>query len=833
MSTNKLKRKLGDLGVDVSSTRANENFVLIGTPLPALEKSKDLNEFVPLWKQEVRDEQGRRRLHGAFTGGFSAGYFNTVGSKEGWTPSTFVSSRNDRSKKKQARPEDFMDEEDLQDMKDSLKLVDKADEMDVSQSRQVVQDDEDPLIQKLQMSMMPTASDSTGQGIGPRISLRKRRLQDMQASTTQMLSIEDVTLTEEDAEADKHKYPPRDTPLLKVDRKDNHHGVGYRPGMGLNESLGHRHGPAKGPNIAAGFGLGASNEADEDDLDVYDSAIGPGGSRVAYDIAQRDDDTNRFASTSSSKPLSTSFQTFPDGRPVLEGFILSETPAREERWYPLPKVPAGWTPNPRRITHPEDFAGKENQPASSASHPLPHSQWKAGITADQRGALLGETPLPAAPRSVFDFISQKDRDRLQNISATIEQRKIDGIQPTISQPTSEINIPFLEPHIASSALNGFQPFTSDPPKQARYKAYLQSQANPSKNKLPAPLDAQSVDSFNKELADYAKAAQIFKPVSGAMAGRFQTAKVVEKGPDVKGGLHNPSQDGEYASSVQQGDFIEEKEVDLRANAARLGMWGPMTRETIPWMPERLLCKRFGVKEPEVATPEPDLKAQAAEEVQREEELAQAEKDVKLLDGPVGPRDLANVGLGEDEWQGRDTLTYQRPSMDVFKAIFASDEEDSEDEEEDKKDGDGDIAMDSVDLDVPPPPPSLPTQPLASSDPVDPSTFKPTFIPRDGRSTKDKDKSSSKKKKKDKKTALVSFDVEEDGDEGGLSISPERPKKKRKKKEKSGNESQPPVLRPPPQEEEEEWVEKPSPFVVQQQSEGNGKASRRGRAADFM
>jgi G patch domain-containing protein 1 len=31
--------------------------------------------------QEVTDEQGRRRFHGAFTGGFSAGYYNTVGSK--------------------------------------------------------------------------------------------------------------------------------------------------------------------------------------------------------------------------------------------------------------------------------------------------------------------------------------------------------------------------------------------------------------------------------------------------------------------------------------------------------------------------------------------------------------------------------------------------------------------------------------------------------------------------------------------------------------------------------------------------------------------------------
>jgi G patch domain-containing protein 1 len=46
----------------------------------------------------------------------------------------------------------------------------------------------------------------------------------------------------------------------------------------------------------------------------------------------------------------------------------------------------------------------------------------------------------------------------------------------------------------------------------------------------------------------------------------------------------------------------------------------------------------------------------------------------------GPARLANIGLGEDENQGRDTLTYERPTMDVFKAIFASDDEDSDDDE---------------------------------------------------------------------------------------------------------------------------------------------------------
>lgn len=70
-------------------------------------------------KDEVRDDEGRRRFHGAFTGGFSAGYFNSVGSQEGWEPATFQSSRENRaqgqggkSKGEQQRPEDFMDEED-------------------------------------------------------------------------------------------------------------------------------------------------------------------------------------------------------------------------------------------------------------------------------------------------------------------------------------------------------------------------------------------------------------------------------------------------------------------------------------------------------------------------------------------------------------------------------------------------------------------------------------------------------------------------------------------------------------------------------------------------
>lgn len=50
----------------------------------------------------------------------------------GWTPSTFKSSREARaSTSKAARPEDFMDEEDLEELRNSKIIVDKTEEMDL------------------------------------------------------------------------------------------------------------------------------------------------------------------------------------------------------------------------------------------------------------------------------------------------------------------------------------------------------------------------------------------------------------------------------------------------------------------------------------------------------------------------------------------------------------------------------------------------------------------------------------------------------------------------------------------------------------------------------
>ncbi|KAI9219815.1 hypothetical protein BC828DRAFT_148763 [Blastocladiella britannica] len=103
---------------------------MVGTPLAANPEQSQIAlrhggtsqmTKVPAWRQEVTDEQGRRRLHGAFKGGYSAGYYNTVGSKEGWQPATFESSRttraaaagNDQKNTTMQRALELMDDEDL------------------------------------------------------------------------------------------------------------------------------------------------------------------------------------------------------------------------------------------------------------------------------------------------------------------------------------------------------------------------------------------------------------------------------------------------------------------------------------------------------------------------------------------------------------------------------------------------------------------------------------------------------------------------------------------------------------------------------------------------
>lgn len=165
-----------------------------------------------------------------------------------------------------------------------------------------------------------------GQGVGPRVSLKERKAQDAAAfdpTTGARLLGDALDIPEDDEEAKKHTYPRRDTPVLRVKRKDNFHGLGYVPGLTLDEQLGQAAQDAnQGPQLAGGlkydltgfaftfffspggFGLGALNDADDDDLDVYDPDLNSQKlrKRVAYDHTI-DNDTFTIGKKGERRPV--------------------------------------------------------------------------------------------------------------------------------------------------------------------------------------------------------------------------------------------------------------------------------------------------------------------------------------------------------------------------------------------------------------------------------------------------------------------------------------------------------------------------------------------------
>lgn len=62
-----------------------------------------------------------------------------------------------------------------------------------------------------------------------------------------------LKLPDDDEEASKHTYAPRDTPVFHVNKKDNSHGLGSVAGLSLNESLGGNSGSRQGPKLAGMF----------------------------------------------------------------------------------------------------------------------------------------------------------------------------------------------------------------------------------------------------------------------------------------------------------------------------------------------------------------------------------------------------------------------------------------------------------------------------------------------------------------------------------------------------------------------------------------------------
>lgn len=309
-----------------------------------------------------------------------------------------------------------------------------------------------------------------------------------------------------------------------------------------------------------------------------------------------------------------------------------------------------------------------------------------------------------------------------------------------------------------------------------------------------------MEAYDHEMVEFAKSARVFKPMSGAMANRFTSAVIIDNGPKVQEGLRMPAP----SSSIVPGDAEQGKlevEESPKQYAARMGMYGPLTREVSEWAPAKLLCKRFGVRVPETtaSTTAEDGSTSAPTASQQQQQSfatplaitssepgipvpAQAQDSKGQTRANTDPKDISNVGLGEDDNQGKDTLTYERPAMDIFKAIFASDDEDSDDDEGDEpgRDAPG-IATKTNEREEE-------KQPEPVDDgPVDLNSFKPKFVPkshRDGKSkSSDPSSSRSKDRKEKEKKAILSFGMDDDGVEGLNLIVGAADKKAKKKKDR--------------------------------------------------
>ncbi|KAL9131239.1 MAG: hypothetical protein Q9217_000781 [Psora testacea] len=608
-------------------------YVIYGTPLPTLDQdARDDGSYVPLWKQEVTDEQGRKRLHGAFTGGFSAGYFNTVGSKEGWTPSTFVSSRSNRNHNAaipQQRPEDFMDEEDMAEVEEVRKLQTKDTFAGFSIAAESGSSGDSflglfrPTGETMGMKLLKKMGWREGQGIGPKVR-RKARVDDTQGGEMGQFLL----------------FAPEDSQKILFQRKIDRKGLGFEVEEGVTKASHIRSVVTSGhslvdratedaafesltnPNklndkkleVKGGLGVGVLNDNGSDDEDPY--VMGP---QISYNQVIRADKKKKKRVEASrptanpllnSKPIfiskrtvankaSSGFRRCHDGRLPIHGFVLATNTdplnsiLSQDGEYPPPSIPAGWrsskVPSDAKLLDPVQYLSSAEVAAAYKLSPK------------SRAALLGETQLPG--KSVFDYLTPNARSRIA--SATHNQNlppalgEAEKVSPSFRSRTLQSLVPPLLRETAIKALGrgsaGWMPYAEDPAKRARYQSFLEIRASMrAEGTLPDRAPGASNDDWAKEMNEFAHAAQIFKPMTGMMATRFTSSS---SAPNLAS--DNVKLEGNGDGDANSGLLAQpsERTKTPAEEAAALGMYGPLTRSVEKFIPTRLLCKRFNVKPP--------------------------------------------------------------------------------------------------------------------------------------------------------------------------------------------------------------------------------------------
>lgn len=319
----------------------------------------------------------------------------------------------------------------------------------------------------------------------------------------------------------------------------------------------------------------------------------------------------------------TTSSTWPDGRSLPAMCTIAVAPWPSEPIWPAPPVPSDWTPDPTRVWR--------TKPTSA--------QTKPPTTADERAFMLGEARAPGAPPSLSSYLSAQAQAR-------------HGLRKH-----TPITVHRIDAETARRALDAFRSTGHDTEKEARYCAYLRA------FQQDQPFDTSS--STQDELDDFFQTASRHRPVHGDMAQRFTTSTMLQD-ETLPSGLHKPTSTSLAATAEPKASRSPSPPASAAQLAARNGEFGPLTRTVDLFYPPRLLCKRLGIADPHPEREETSV-AEAAPLAPTPTPL-----DTETPGFVFAPISEAQQSAQEHAWKEA------RPPVDVFKAVFASDDDDRDD-----------------------------------------------------------------------------------------------------------------------------------------------------------
>ncbi|XP_013612503.1 PREDICTED: G patch domain-containing protein TGH-like isoform X1 [Brassica oleracea var. oleracea] len=728
-----------------------DDFVFHGTPIEredeigsrkkkAVAGASGNLRTLPAWKQEVTDEEGRRRFHGAFTGGYSAGYYNTVGSKEGWAPQSFTSSRKNRAGARRQNISDFLDEDEKAELEgQSLSASSQFDtfgftaaEHSRKQAEKEQHERPSAIPGPVHDELIAPVSESIGVKLLLKMGWRRgHSIKDVRAGSdarrearkaflafsadestkgsSDSLVLESEVKTSLDPQINEDIKFSETTPVYVLNPKQDLHGLGYDPFKHAPEfrekkrsrlSAGKEAGYKKplsmkeslfGPNtgkIGPGFGIGALEELDVEDEDVY----------AGYDFNQtyviedeqpvRPHNDNTLRLTSKEHNVLPGFGAASNSDYSVERFDPPKIPkdfvARHKFLGPRetetkltasapPDVPPPEDKNLKILIDGfatfvsrcgklyEDLSREKNESnqlfdflRGGSGHDyyvrrLWEEQQKRGdqsnlqldvkvpssvekMTAEKRGSLLGERPL------------QK----------SLKETETSASSGGSFQFPTNLSDTFTKSASSQEAADAVKPFKYDPAKQERFEQFL-------KEKYKGGLRTTDSSRFNsmseaaraQERLDFEAAAEAIEKGKAYKEVRRATERPIDF---LAGGLQFTS--GGTEQSKDSGV------VDMKSSKTY------PKREEFQWRPAPLLCKRFDLPDPFMGKPGTAPRAR-----NKMDSLIFLPDTVKAASDLQEPKKETTVEEPEVEVQVENV---ERP-VDLYKAIFSDDSEDDEEQ----------------------------------------------------------------------------------------------------------------------------------------------------------